>query len=133
MMMQFNVAEVNGGPINEANQVSFIVDSLPKSSITFQTNTSLNKIEFSRTILLNELQPFQNITRGKGKEVEPNVATTEKKLEEGSSSKTRVGPSQMNKGKGRGKTHKNSKGNKVAKGKCYHCNKDRRWLRNCSK
>ncbi|TYK02145.1 gag/pol protein [Cucumis melo var. makuwa] len=86
-------------------------------------NVSLNKIEFTLTILLNELQRFQNLTIGKGKKVEENVATTEKKLVEGSSSKTRVGPSHMKK-KRKGKTPKNSKGKKVAKGKCYHCNED---------
>ena len=28
MMMHFNIAEVNGGPIKEVNQVSFILESL---------------------------------------------------------------------------------------------------------
>ncbi|TYK21571.1 gag/pol protein [Cucumis melo var. makuwa] len=67
MMMHFNIAEVNGGVIDEANQVSFILESLleslPKSFIPFQTNASLNKIEFNLTILLNELQRFQNLTK----------------------------------------------------------------------
>ena len=58
MMMHFNIAEVNGGAINEANQVSFILESLPKSFIPFQTNASLNKIEFNLTTLLNEFQRF---------------------------------------------------------------------------
>ncbi|KAA0046834.1 CACTA en-spm transposon protein [Cucumis melo var. makuwa] len=58
---------------------------------------------------------------GKGKEVEANVATTEKKLVGGSSSKTRVGTLNMKK-KRKGKNPKNSEGKKVAKGKCYHCN-----------
>ncbi|KAA0047525.1 gag/pol protein [Cucumis melo var. makuwa] len=93
MMMHFNIAEVNDGPINEANQ---------------------------------------NLTIGKGKEVEANVATTEKELVGGSSSKTRVGTLNMKK-KRKGKTPKNSKGKKVAKDKCYHCNEDRHWLRNCPK
>ena len=31
------------------------------------------------------------------------------------------------------RTPKNSKGKKVAKGKCYHCNQDGHWLRNCPK
>ncbi|TYK14939.1 gag/pol protein [Cucumis melo var. makuwa] len=70
MIMHFNIAVVNGGAIDEANQVSFILESLPKSFIPFQTNASLNKIEFNLTILLNELQRFQNLTKGKGKEVE---------------------------------------------------------------
>ncbi|KAA0047753.1 gag/pol protein [Cucumis melo var. makuwa] len=51
MMMHFNIAEVNGSAIDEANQVSFILESLSKSFIPFQTNASLNKIEFNLTTL----------------------------------------------------------------------------------
>ncbi|KAA0026000.1 gag/pol protein [Cucumis melo var. makuwa] len=83
MMMHFNIAEVHGGPINEASQ----------------------------------------------KEVEANVATIVKTLVGGSSSKTGDGPSRKKKRKG--KTPKNRKGKKEAKGKCYHCNEDEHWLRNC--
>ncbi|KAA0050233.1 gag/pol protein [Cucumis melo var. makuwa] len=90
MMMHFNIAEVNGGPINE------------------------------------------NLTMSKGKEMEANVTTTEKKLVGGSSSKTRVGPSLVEK-KRKGNTPKKSEGKKVAKGKCYRCNEDEHWLRNCPK
>ncbi|KAA0065367.1 gag/pol protein [Cucumis melo var. makuwa] len=35
--------------------------------------------------------------------------------------------------KEKGKTPKNSKGKKVVKGKCYHCNQKGHWLRNCPK
>ena len=69
---------------------------------------------------------------GKEKEVEANVATIEKKLVGGLSSKTRVGTLNMKKKK-KGKTPKNSEGKKVAKGKCYHCNEDGHWLRNYPK
>ena len=55
MMMHLNIAEINGGAIDEANQVSFILESLSKSFIPFQTNASLNKIEFNMTTFLNEL------------------------------------------------------------------------------
>ncbi|KAA0051354.1 gag/pol protein [Cucumis melo var. makuwa] len=95
-------------------------------------NVSLNKIEFTLTTLLNELQRFQNLPMGKGKEVEANFATTEKELVGGSSSKTRVGTLNMKK-KRKGMTPKNSEGKKVAKGKCDHCNEDEHWLRNCPK
>ncbi|KAA0048523.1 gag/pol protein [Cucumis melo var. makuwa] len=64
-----------------------------------------------------------NLTIGKEKEVEANVATIEKTFMGRSSSKTKVGPSQMKK-KGKGKTFKNTKGKKVAKGKYYHCNQN---------
>ncbi|KAA0042462.1 gag/pol protein [Cucumis melo var. makuwa] len=96
MMMHFNITEVNGGAIDEANQVSFILESLSKSFIPFQTNVSLNKIEFNLIILLNELQRFQNIIKGKGKEVEANFATIKGKFKRGSSSRSKVGPSKPN-------------------------------------
>ncbi|KAA0035676.1 gag/pol protein [Cucumis melo var. makuwa] len=109
MMMHFNITEVNGGAIDEANQVSFILESLLKSFIPFQTNASLNKIEFNLTTLLNELQHFQNLTKGKGKEVEANVATTKGKFKRGSFSKSKAGPSKSNRNiekKRKGKTPK---------------------------
>ncbi|KAA0050451.1 gag/pol protein [Cucumis melo var. makuwa] len=137
MMMHFNIAEVNGGAIDEANQVSFILESLPKSFIPFQMNASLNKIEFNLTTLLNELQHFQNLTKSKGKEVEANVATTKRKFKRGSSSKSKAGPSKPNckiEKKGKGKTPKQNKEKKTTeKGKCYHCGTNGHWLRNCPK
>ncbi|TYK23424.1 gag/pol protein [Cucumis melo var. makuwa] len=118
MMMHFNIAEINRGAIDEANQVSFILESLLKSFIPFQTNASLNKIEFNLTILLNELQLFQNLTKGKGKEVEANVATIKGKFRKGSFSKSKVGHSKSNKKiekKEKGKTPKQNKGKKTEK------------------
>ncbi|KAA0041767.1 gag/pol protein [Cucumis melo var. makuwa] len=97
-----------------------------------ETNACTNKIEFTLTTLLNELQRFQNLTMGKGIGLEANVATTEKELVGGSSFMTRVETLNMKK-KRKGKTPKNSEGKKVAKGKCYHCNEDGHWLRNCPK
>ncbi|KAA0062900.1 gag/pol protein [Cucumis melo var. makuwa] len=120
-MMHFNVAEVNGGVIDEANQVRFILESFPKSFIPFQTNAFLNKIEFNLTTLLNELQCFQNLTMGKVKEVEANVATTKRKFSRVSSSKSKVGlfkPNRKIEKKGKGKTPKQNKGKKTTeKGK----------------
>ncbi|KAA0041460.1 gag/pol protein [Cucumis melo var. makuwa] len=112
MMIHFNIVEVNGGAIDEANQVSLILESLPKSFIPFQMNASLNKIEFNLTTLLNELQRFQNLTKGKEKEVEANVATTKEKFKRGSSSRSKTGPSKPNRKiekRGKGKTPKQNK------------------------
>ena len=65
--------------------------------------------------------------------MEANVATTKKELVGGSSSKTRVRPSHMKK-KEKGKTFKTGKGKEGAdKGKCFHCNQDGYWKRNCPK
>ncbi|KAA0038081.1 gag/pol protein [Cucumis melo var. makuwa] len=123
MMMHFNITEVNGQPIDEANQVSFISQSLLKSFIQFQTNVSLNKIEFNLTTLFNELQRFQTLTLGKGKEVEANVATTKRKFLRGSFSKNKVVPSKPKaqiKKKGKGKTSKAKE--VVDKEKYFHYN-----------
>ncbi|TYK10608.1 gag/pol protein [Cucumis melo var. makuwa] len=73
MKMHFNIAEVNGGAINEQ---------------------------------------FQNLTKGKGKEVEANVTTTKGKFKRGSSSRSKTGPSKPNRKiekKGKGKTPKQNK------------------------
>ncbi|TYK23215.1 gag/pol protein [Cucumis melo var. makuwa] len=78
MMMHFNIAEVNSGTIDEANQ------------------------------------RFQNVTMGKEKQVEANVATTKRKFSRGLSFKTKARLSKQ-------------------KGKCYHCGQNRHWLRNCPK
>ena len=66
---------------------------------------------------------------GKGMKVETNIVITKKELVGGSSSKTSVGPSQMNKGKR--KTPKQNKVKKTTKkGKRYHCDENGHWLRN---
>ncbi|TYK04650.1 gag/pol protein [Cucumis melo var. makuwa] len=117
MMMHFNIFQVNGGLIDETNKESFVLQSHLKSFIQFQTNALLNKIEFNLTTFLNELQRFQTLTLGKGKEVEANIATTQNKFFRGSSSKSKRGPSkpkaQMKKN-GKGKSHKTSKTKKGA-------------------
>ena len=88
------------------------------------------------TILLNELQRFQNLTKGKGTQIEENVATTKRKFSKGSSSKTKAGSSKPNAQikKGKRKTSKQNKGKKaVEKCKCYHCGQNWHWLRNWPK
>ncbi|KAA0032046.1 gag/pol protein [Cucumis melo var. makuwa] len=79
MMMQFNIAEVNGGDIDEANQ------------------------------------RFQNLTIGKRKEVDANVATTKRKFSRGSSSKFKAGPSKPNRKIEKKEKRKTPKQNKVKK------------------
>ncbi|KAA0047422.1 gag/pol protein [Cucumis melo var. makuwa] len=96
MMMHFNIAEVNDGAIDEANQ------------------------------------RFQNLTKGKQKEVEANVATTKRKFKRGSSSKSKAGPSKPIRKiekNGKGKTPKQNKEKKTTeKGKCYYCGENGHWI-----
>ena len=65
MMVHFNVAEMNDVVIDEQSQVSFILESLPKSFLQFCSNAVMNKIEYNMTTLLNELQTFQSLMKNK--------------------------------------------------------------------
>jgi len=55
MMVHFNVAEMNGAVIDEASQVSFILESLLESFLQFRSNAVMNQIAYTLTTLLNEL------------------------------------------------------------------------------
>ena len=130
-MVHFNVAEENGDVIDEKSQVSFIMESLPKSFFQFRTNVMMNNIEYNLTALLNELQTDQSLLTNKGQRGEANVAIS-KKLLQGSSSKNKSGPSTSKsvlikkKGKGKNKipTDRKHKVQKADKEKCFHCNKN---------
>ncbi|KAK0603103.1 hypothetical protein LWI29_001462 [Acer saccharum] len=75
IMSYFNMAEINGGAIDEPNQVSIILITLPKSFDQFKSNYGMNKLRFSLTQLLNELTTFESLTKdSKGKTGEVNVA-----------------------------------------------------------
>ena len=73
MMVHLNIAEVNEAVIDEKSQVSFILESLPKSFLPFHTNALVNKIEHNLTSLFNELQTFQSMMKSRGREGEVNV------------------------------------------------------------
>lgn len=54
MIVYFNVVKINEVVIDEASQVSFILESLPKSCLQFLSNTVMSKLDNNLTILLNE-------------------------------------------------------------------------------
>ena len=79
MKVHFNVAEMNETVIDEANQVSFILESLSESFLQFRSNAVMNKIAYILTTLLNELQTFESLMKIKGQKGEENVATSIRK------------------------------------------------------
>ena len=140
MMVHFNVAEENEAVIDEKSQVSFIMMSLPKSFFQFHPNVVMNKIEYNLTALLNELQTYEFLLMNKGQAGEANVDVS-KKLLRGSSSKNKSSPSTSKnvsikkKGKGKDKIpiDYKRKVQNADKGKCFHCNENGHWKRNCLK
>ncbi|KAA0054432.1 gag/pol protein [Cucumis melo var. makuwa] len=144
MMVHFNVVEMNGAVIDEASQVSFILESLPESFLQFRNNAVMNKIAYTLTILLNELQTFESLMKIKGQKGEANVATSTRKFHRGSTSGTKSMPSSS--GNKKWKKKKSGQGNKAnlaaakttkkakaAKRICFHYNQEGHWKRNCPK
>ena len=85
LIVHFDMAEMNGTIINEQSQVLFILESLPKIFLQFCSNAIMNKIQYSLTTLLNELQTFESLMKNKGpQQGEANVAHS-KKFHKGSS------------------------------------------------
>ncbi|KAA0032768.1 gag/pol protein [Cucumis melo var. makuwa] len=101
-----------------------------QSFLQFRSNVEMNKIEYNMTTLVKELQTFQSL-KGQ-KEREANVAHSRRFAPSCSGSKK----IQKKKGeKGKNSTAAEGKGKaKVAiKKKCFHCNVDGHWKRNCLK
>ncbi|TYK00056.1 gag/pol protein [Cucumis melo var. makuwa] len=135
---------MNGAVIDEASQVSFILESLPESLLQFRSNAVMNKIAYTLTTLLSELQTFESLMKIKGQKGETNVATSTRKFHKGSTSGTKSMPSSS--GNKKWKKKKGGQGNKAnltaaktnkkakaAKGICFHCNQEGHWKRNCPK
>ncbi|TYK05478.1 gag/pol protein [Cucumis melo var. makuwa] len=103
MIVHFSVAEVNGVVFDENSQVSFVLKSLSKSFLQFRNNAEMNKIKYNMTTFLNKLQTFSLLR--------------DRKKERGK------GPTVAIECKGKAKV--------AIKGKCFHCNVDGHWKRNC--
>ncbi|KAA0031662.1 gag/pol protein [Cucumis melo var. makuwa] len=130
-IVNFNVAQMNGAVFDEKNQVSYILKSLSKSFLQFRSNMEMNKIEYNMTTLLKELQIFQSLMRQK--EGEANFDYSRRFAPSSSGSK-KIQKSKGGKGKGPTVAAEGKGKVKVAiKGKCFHCNVDEHWKRNCPK
>ena len=128
MMAHLNMAETHGARINVQSQVTMIMETLPKSFLQFKSNCSMNKLTFTLTELLNELTNYENVMNGPRKtNAEANVAESSKSAKKKKKGNWKAKAKPMKK-----KNKKSSKGTN-AKGKCFHCEQQGHWKRNCPK
>ena len=129
MMMTnyFTEVELHGAEIDQVTQVGIILNSLSPDFIQFNSNYIVNKLNYSVSQLLKELQTFESISRLGKQMTSINIA------DRPNSSKSRA-PKRIAKKKGGRTTNvenevqklvfkKNVKLPKLkdAKGKCFHC------------
>ncbi|PON35558.1 hypothetical protein TorRG33x02_351140, partial [Trema orientale] len=77
MISHINEAELHGATIDEATQVGMILETLSHDFLQFKSNYVMNKLSYNLTELLNELQTFESISKGKEPETkaaEGNIA-----------------------------------------------------------
>ena len=147
MMMTnyFTDAKFHGAQIDEVTQVGIILNSLSHDFIQFTSNYIMNKLNYGLSQLLNELQAFEAINKGSKSGGSANIASSSraKPMKKKGDSGRKGNKSHSSKGKdskGEEKTNKsNNKPNKAGKGKnnsdgkgkCFHCDQQGHWKRNC--
>ena len=154
MMMTnyFTEAELHGATIDEVTQVGIILNSLSPDFVQFTSNYIMNKLNYGLTQLLNELQTFESISGIAKKKGAANVAerassskAQSKKRKASGSSGTKGGQESKSKRKSsnkdtskpkekdskKPKNAKEQKQSNNSKGKCFHCDGEGHWRRNC--
>ncbi|TYK02506.1 gag/pol protein [Cucumis melo var. makuwa] len=131
MLINFNIAEMNGVVFDEKSQVSYILKSLLKSFFQFRSNVEMNKIEYNMTTLLKELQNFQPL---KGQKKGEAKITHSRSFAPSSFGSKIIQKRKGGKGKGPTVAAEGKGKAKVAiKEKYFYCNVDGHWKRDCPK
>ena len=145
MMMTnyFIEVELHGAEIDQVMQVGIILNSLSPDFIQFNSNYIMNKLNFSVSQLLNELQTFESISR-LGKQM-ASVNIFDRSSSSRNQSRKKFAKRKINEPKRKAAKH-NSKIQKPSfkkirklpklndvKEKCFFCYEPRHSKRNCPK
>ena len=126
-----NEIEIMGGEIDGETQVDMILETLPDSFDSFKLNYSMNKLKYSLSELMKELQAAETLfNKGKNKVGEANLS-----VKKGSSSKFKKS-AKASTSKPAPTPHAEPKeGAKrdQSEDRCHHCNQVGHWRRNCPK
>ena len=131
MIAYLNKIEILGAEIDAETKNHMVLNILSDTFTQFKIDYELNKKDYTLAALMKDLHITENILKKK------NSISLEANVAEGlSSSKPNVKEKGKNKKKkkGYGSTipkKKDFKKSTASKGKCFHCNKDRHWKRNC--
>ena len=127
-----NEIEIMGGEIDGETQVDMILETLPESFDSFKLNYSMNKLSYSLTELMKELQAAEALfNKGKNKVGEANLSVKKgsgskfKKSNKASTSKSASKPLVAPKVDDAVKDQ--------SEDRCHHCNRTGHWKRNCPK
>ncbi|RVW45213.1 Retrovirus-related Pol polyprotein from transposon TNT 1-94 [Vitis vinifera] len=132
MIHHFNEAEINGAKIDEKTQVGMILETLSPFFLQFRTNYIMNHKKCNLTELLNELQSYETLIDDKGGKT--NIAEANAVVGKASSSRNKKKRNVRNqKDKKKIQKKKRKAVEPKPKKKCFHCNQDDHWKRNCKK
>ncbi len=127
-----NEMEIMGAEIDGETQVDMILETLPEMFDNFKLNYSMNKLSYTLSELMKELQTAEALLlKGKRKVGEANYTDSRAS----SSSKKPKKKSMKKKAQAEAKPSKDKAPAKVdkSKDKCHHCGASGHWRRNCPK